>query len=140
MKFWTKNQKPSYLWGFWFSLVRTPTSPNFKTHKTFVLQRFLLPNYIPIPKLYTTLLSRELKKQKVGPPTAQHPASTIQTPGRLSKVATCGYLFFFFFFFTLCSHVKSPFLFFFLLTFFLALNPLLFLHSLFSVSFFLFLL
>ena len=53
MKFWTKNQKASYLGGFWFLLVRSPTSPKVKTHKTFVLQSFLWPIYIPIPKLYT---------------------------------------------------------------------------------------
>ena len=70
MKFWTKNQKPSYLRGFWFWFARPPTSPNFKTHKTFVLQRFLLHTYISIPKLYTILLSRDLKTKKVR---HQHP-------------------------------------------------------------------
>ena len=65
MKFWMKNQKASYLGGFWFLLVWSPTSPNFKTHKTFVLQSFLWPIYIPIPKLYTILLSSDLKTKKV---------------------------------------------------------------------------
>ena len=38
---------------FNFSFSRTPISPNnFKTHKTYVLQRFLLYTYISTPKLY----------------------------------------------------------------------------------------
>jgi len=63
-----KNKKSSYIGGFWFLLVRSPTSPKFKTHKTFVLQSFLWPIYIPIPKLYTILLSRDLKTKKVRHP------------------------------------------------------------------------
>ena len=65
MKFWMKNQKASYIGGFRFLLVRSPTSPNFKTHKIFVLQRFLLHKYISIPELCTILLSRDLKKKTV---------------------------------------------------------------------------
>ena len=68
MKFWMKNKKSSYIGGFWFLLVRSPTSPKFKTHKTFVLQSFLWPIYIPIPELYTILLSRDLKTKKVHHP------------------------------------------------------------------------
>ena len=60
-----KNKKSSYIGGFWFLLVRSPTSPKFKTHKTFVLQSFLWPIYIPIPKLYTILLSSDLKTKKI---------------------------------------------------------------------------
>ena len=75
MKFMTKNKKISYIGGFWFLLVRSPTSPNFKTHKTFVLQGFLLYTNTSIPKLYTILLSRDLKNKKVGlpPPPTAHP-------------------------------------------------------------------
>ena len=57
---------------FGFHWVRSPTCPNFKTHKTFVLQGFLLHTYISIPKLFTIILSRDLKNQKVG----HHPPST----------------------------------------------------------------
>ena len=52
LKTWTlqpKNQKPSYLWGFWNFLVRTPTSPNLKTHKRIILHN---RNYIAC-KVYT---------------------------------------------------------------------------------------
>merc|ERR1711980_12457 len=62
----TKN-RPTY-GDFGFHGVRSPTSPKFKTHKIFVLHGFLLYTYISIPKLYTILLSRDLKTKKVRHP------------------------------------------------------------------------
>ena len=44
---------------------RPLTSQNFKTHKTFVVQRFLSYKYTLTHKLYTILLSRDLKTKKV---------------------------------------------------------------------------
>ena len=49
VKFCMKNWKPSYQWWFWNLCSRPPISPNFKTHKTFVLQSFLLRIYISKP-------------------------------------------------------------------------------------------
>ena len=60
MKVWTKNQKFSFDGGFWFLLVRSLTSPDFKTQKTSVQQRLLLPIYISIPKLCTIFLTKDL--------------------------------------------------------------------------------
>ena len=48
----------------------SPTSQNFKTHKTFVVQRFLLHTYTSILEVYTILLLRDLKTKKVR---HQHP-------------------------------------------------------------------
>ena len=42
-----------------------PTSQNFKTHKTFVVQRFLLHTYTPIPEVHTFFLLGDLKTKKV---------------------------------------------------------------------------
>ena len=47
-----------------------PTSQNFKTHKTFVVQRFLLHTYTSIYEVYIILLLRDLKTKKVR---HQHP-------------------------------------------------------------------
>ena len=44
MKFWTKKQKYLTYWEFGISVPQTQTRPNFKTHKTFVLHRFLWHN------------------------------------------------------------------------------------------------
>ena len=40
LKFWTKIQKSSQLWGFWKKKSRLPTSPNFQTHKKIFLHTF----------------------------------------------------------------------------------------------------
>ena len=45
-----------------------PTSQNFKSHKTFFVQRFLLHTYTTIPKLYSIFLLRYLKTKKVRHP------------------------------------------------------------------------
>ena len=44
---------------------RHPTSQNFKTHKTYVVQRFLSFKYTSVHKLYTIFLSGDLKTKKL---------------------------------------------------------------------------
>ena len=61
------ENRPTY-GDFGFHGVRSPTSPNFKTHKTFVLQRFLLHTYISITYLLILLVWRKLKTKKVRHP------------------------------------------------------------------------
>ena len=66
------ENRPTYE-DFGFHGVRSPTAPNFKTHKTFVLQRFLLYTYTSIYDLYIILLSRDLKTKKVRHHPHPHP-------------------------------------------------------------------
>ena len=53
--------------------TRPSTSQNFKTQKTFVVQRFLSYKYTLTHKLYTILLSRDLKTKKVRHHPHPHP-------------------------------------------------------------------
>ena len=64
---------------------RPLTSQNFKTHKTFVVQRFLLHTYTSISKVYTILLSRDLKTKKVR---HQHPHPHTQNKKIISVPTT----------------------------------------------------
>ena len=58
----SKN-RPEY-WESGCHGVRSSTSPNFKTHKTLVLEGFLLCTHTYLPKVYMTLLSRDLKNKR----------------------------------------------------------------------------
>ena len=53
---------------FGFHEIRSPTSPNVKTHKTFVLQGFLLYTNTYVSILYTILLSRYFITKKIDTP------------------------------------------------------------------------
>ena len=79
-----KNQGKS--WSFAWKIKNRPTcsdfekkksrpltSQNFKTHKTFVVQRFLSYKYTSLHKLDTLLLSWDLKTKKVRHHPHPHP-------------------------------------------------------------------
>ena len=59
-EFSDEKLKISYIGGFWFLVVRSPTSPNFKIHKTFFTQSYP-GKYI---KQYMSYIPHKYKEKK----------------------------------------------------------------------------
>ena len=86
------ENRPEYS-EFGFHGMRPPTCGKISTHKTFVLQRFILFRYTSISILHIILLSRDLKTKKV----RHHPSSTIPLKSRYSGKKFINFFLFLFF-------------------------------------------